>query len=323
MVEVYFVKVMTITLNPALDLEYIIENFHTNSFFRIDEPVALPGGKGINVSLFLAGLGMESIAIGFLGGFVGNLLEESLRKVSDNIYTNFVRVESETRQDITIVDPVNDSITEINSKGPDITENELNMFHKRLSTVLNYVDIVVASGSLPNIPEKHKAYLEIAKKVCEAGKIFISECSSEYIEDLVETGCITVARPDLRGKEKLFGKKLISYKDYIDSAKYIVDKGTELAILSYHIRGDIIATKEGVWLFSTKKKIEKSHLLGAGDSYIAGVVYYLMNHDKNYFEAAKFGMSSAMAQSESLGKELFTLEQIEEYKNSFVVERLE
>lgn len=316
-------KVMTITLNPALDLEYVIENFHTNSFSRIDKPAALPGGKGINVSLFLAGLGVQSIAIGFLGGFVGNLLEESLRETSNSIYTNFVRVEGETRQDITIVDPVNDSITEINSKGPDITESELSMLYKRLSTVLNYVDIVVASGSLPNVPANHKPYLEIAKEVCKSGKILISECSSEYIEELVETGCITVARPDLRGKERLFGKKLISYQDYVDSAKYIIDKGTELAILSYHIRGDIIATKEGVWLFSTKKKIEKSHLLGTGDSYIAGVVYYLMNYEKNYFEAAKFGMATAMTESEYLGKEIFSINEIEKNKESFVIERLE
>ena len=67
-------KVLTVTFNPALDREIILDNFEVNKLHRVptfDDMELSPGGKGINVSLALANFGVPSVAMGFLGGYMG------------------------------------------------------------------------------------------------------------------------------------------------------------------------------------------------------------------------------------------------------------
>lgn len=323
MMEVSQLQVLTVTLNPALDRELIVENFSINKLHRVKNPrysAMEPGGKGINVSIILSGLNISSIAVGFLGGFIGSVVEEKLRNSSDLVTTSFVHVNEETRENIAVVDPVNDTITEINSAGPTISENDFRMFIRRYETLLSRVKIVVFSGSLPpGLPDDVSHLL--GSKAIEAGRLSISEAYGKSFEKSIESGSLTVAKPDLRNGKNLFGNSLVSLDDYIHAAKHIISSGTKLAILSYEIEGDVIATEEGVWLFKSKKHIEHSHLLGTGDSFIAGVTESLLRK-QDYMAAAQRGMAAAIAETKFLSKERFTLEDVDGFADSFDVKRL-
>ena len=77
--------IYTITLNPALDYIIAIEQIQLNEINTSQDEHILPGGKGINVSIILKRLGVESTIIGFISGFVG---EEIKRLVEiENIKT--------------------------------------------------------------------------------------------------------------------------------------------------------------------------------------------------------------------------------------------
>jgi fructose-1-phosphate kinase PfkB-like protein len=73
---------VTLTLNPCIDLNLEVEDF------RFDEPLRAlrerkrPGGKGINVSVVLGILGMDSVAVAPLGGSAG---EEFLQLAGKNL----------------------------------------------------------------------------------------------------------------------------------------------------------------------------------------------------------------------------------------------
>jgi 1-phosphofructokinase len=111
---------LALTLNPSLDREFVIENFDSGNLFRINNPSNSDmeaGGKGINVSLMISDLGVSSINMGFLGGFIGNVIQSKLSIVK-NITTNFIYCTEETRENIEIIDPLKNTITEINSMGP-------------------------------------------------------------------------------------------------------------------------------------------------------------------------------------------------------------
>lgn len=317
--------VLTVTLNPALDREIVVENFAPNEFHRVKNPSHSkmdPGGKGVNVSIILAGMGVKNVAIGFLGGHIGKVVEERLRETSDLITTAFIHVEEETRENITIVDPIGDTITEINSSGPSIKPDDLRMFLRRFDVTLSRLRHVVVSGSIPRGID-NDIYASICKKVIEAGKLSFVEAVGPVFENTVESGLATVARPDLRSRKILFGRSLYELEDYVDAAKYIVSKGSKLAVLSYAIEGDVVATGEGVWLFRTKSHIEKSHLLGTGDAFTAGIVHSIMNNEQDFLLAAKRGMAAAIAEAESITKELITLRDVEEHIESFDIRKLE
>lgn len=53
--------IYTVTFNPSLDYIVGVDEFKTGKVNRTAEELILPGGKGINVSIVLQNLGMESI----------------------------------------------------------------------------------------------------------------------------------------------------------------------------------------------------------------------------------------------------------------------
>ena len=316
--------VLTVTLNPALDRELIVENLEVDKLHRVKNPkysVMQPGGKGVNVSIILSGLKIPSLAIGFLGGFIGTVVEERLREVSPLISTSFVHVEEETRENITIVDPVNDTMTEINSVGPSITDEDMEMFMRRFRIGLRRSKIVVISGSAPpGVPDDF--YASLSEEAHAEGKEVIVEAIGPLFEKAVESGTVTVAKPDLRGAQKLFGQELVELDDYQSAAEDMISRGSVMAIVSYHIEGDVIATSEGTWLLSTKEHVERSHLLGTGDSLVAGAVQHLTTSPGDYFGAAKRAMAAAIAESAYVEKKVISDEDVARSEDFFVVRKL-
>ena len=64
----------TVTLNPALDYISQVDDFGIGKINRTKTEKILPGGKGLNVSMVLKNLGIDSVAIGFIAGFTGDEL---------------------------------------------------------------------------------------------------------------------------------------------------------------------------------------------------------------------------------------------------------
>ena len=73
--------IYTITLNPSIDLQYLVDEFKYNSVIRSDSLLKDLGGKGFNVSHVLKVLKIPSTALGFVGGNNGRFLFEKLNKL--------------------------------------------------------------------------------------------------------------------------------------------------------------------------------------------------------------------------------------------------
>jgi len=66
--------IYTLTFNPAVDYYITVDDFTSGAVNRTKTEKISFGGKGINVSLVLKELGMNSTALGFVGGFTGDVL---------------------------------------------------------------------------------------------------------------------------------------------------------------------------------------------------------------------------------------------------------
>ncbi len=106
--------IATVTLNPSLD--YIVQSkkLMLGGITRTENEAIYPGGKGINVSVMLASLGMESCALGFSAGFTGREIEERLRQhgcrvsmieVKDGFSRINVKIHAEEESKLTAVVP--------------------------------------------------------------------------------------------------------------------------------------------------------------------------------------------------------------------------
>ena len=108
--------IRTLTLNPAVDRTVTIERFRVDAVNRITDSRLDPGGKGINVSKAVHGLGGQSIAYGFLGGAAGGFIRSYLE--GRGIPQRFIELEGETRTNLKVVDPLQSTHTDINESGP-------------------------------------------------------------------------------------------------------------------------------------------------------------------------------------------------------------
>jgi len=318
-------KVITVTLNPALDREFIIEEFTVNAYHRIkgqNHMMMNPGGKGINVSMALAKLGVSSIAIGIIGGYTGRVLLTELNKVSPLISTSFVHIEEETRENIVIVDPVNHTMTSINSPGPRVDRKAVELLLKRYEIYLSRAEAVVLSGSLPQ-GLTGEIYGKMAKKAKEKGRMVFFDMIDEYLTEALEICVPDVVKPDVRGSLTILGERLESLEDYVEAAVNLVKRGCKLAVVSYEIKNDVVATQDGVWLISTEEKVDPENILGAGDAYVAAMVYKrLAEKNVSMLEVARFGYAAALAKTRKLAKEMPEYEEISEALKSCRLERL-
>ncbi len=71
-------RVLTLTLNPAIDKSTSAENVVAEHKIRCESPEFHPGGGGINVSRAIYKLGGESTALYLAGGPTGQMLGQML-----------------------------------------------------------------------------------------------------------------------------------------------------------------------------------------------------------------------------------------------------
>ena len=84
--------VYTITLNPALDYTISIKQLILNEINTSESEEILPGGNGINVSIILKRLGIDTVTLGFISGFTGEEIKRLIE--NENIKTDFIKIKN-------------------------------------------------------------------------------------------------------------------------------------------------------------------------------------------------------------------------------------
>ncbi len=83
--------ICTVTFNPSLDYIVSVDDFQLGMTNRTSSELILPGGKGINVSIVLKNLGLDSTALGYVAGFTG---EELIRRLNDfGVNADFIKID--------------------------------------------------------------------------------------------------------------------------------------------------------------------------------------------------------------------------------------
>jgi 1-phosphofructokinase family hexose kinase len=139
--------IITVTLNAAIDKSLSVPNFRLGRRHRTVEQRTIAGGKGVNIARTLKALGQPVIATGFAGGVTGTHIVEQLTE--EAILNDFVRIREESRTNTSVLDPTTGQQTEINERGPLVSENEIEQFRDKLLYLARGAAIVVFAGSLP------------------------------------------------------------------------------------------------------------------------------------------------------------------------------
>src|SRR5580704_3703766 len=139
--------IITVTLNAAIDKSLSVPNFRLGRRHRTVDQRTMAGGKGVNIARTLKALGQPVIATGMAGGATGTHLVEQLTE--ESILNDFVRIREESRTNTSVLDPTTGEQTEINERGPSVSEQEVELFRDKLLYLARGAAIVVFAGSIP------------------------------------------------------------------------------------------------------------------------------------------------------------------------------
>lgn len=291
--------IYTLTLNPSIDYIVHVDNLETGKVNRTTMDTKFPGGKGINVSRVLSNLGVENVALGFLGGFTGKFIEDSLHDLGIN--TDFVKVAGDTRINVKVK---SNKETEINGAGPDISETELSTLLNKLSA-LKSGDILVLAGSIQKtLPSD--LYLKIQREVASHGAKVVVDTSGEALVEAIKNKPFLI-KPNNHEIEEIFNVKIESRDELVAYGKKLVDMGAENVIISMAGDGALLICSEGVF-FGNAPKGEVKNSVGAGDSLVGGFLakYY---ETQDLLKSFKNGIASGSASAFSM--DLCTKEDVE------------
>ena len=303
--------IYTLTLNPSIDYIMPLEHLQLGATNYTQGEYMLPGGKGINVSRILNQLNVPNKALGFIGGYTGKFIEEWLEK-EDAAY-HFIPIEGQTRINVKLKGK---NETEINGRGPIISEEEKQQLIKQIDQ-LTSEDTLVISGS-KNKGLSETFYNEIIK-ICQKNQtsFIIDTNSKELLEALAARPFLV--KPNQSELGDLFGKTIQTKEEAIDYGKKLQKAGAQNVIISLGGEGAIFIDDDQV-IMADSPKGKVKNTVGSGDSMIAGFLAGIQK-GKSKVEAFKLGVKSGSATA--FNDDLATKEDIEDLNNQVKTRKVE
>ena len=283
--------IYTVTLNPAVDYYIGLDNFQEERLNQVKTAYTFPGGKGINVSKVLKNFSVESVCLGFVGGFTGEYIKKDL--ITNGIKEKFVEIKEPTR--INIKMKTENSETEVAGKSPDISKIEFDRFFDNLKDIKEG-DMIVLSGSVPKSLNED-IYIQIIKSLPKDIKVIV-DTRGETLKKVLKEG-IFLVKPNKDEIQEFFGEIYKTDEEIIKAGQKLRDMGSENVLISLGKDGSILITKDKVY----RGNVPKGQLIssvGAGDSMVAGFLYGLEKNEP-IETAYKYGIASGSSTAFSEG----------------------
>jgi len=301
--------ILTLTLNPALDITTHIDKVVAQRKLRCGLPRYDAGGGGINVSRAIKHLGGESLALVALGGASGTLY----RGVLDASGIDYVACElsGETRSSLTVMEDTSGLQYRFLLPGPEQHRSDIDRLvaavEEQLTRGFRYI---ILSGSItPGMPVRF--YTDICASAERQGVRTIVDTSGEALRAAL------AARPYILRIDHIEAAELIDGSDMErlsvpETARAVVRQGlAEIAIITVDDEGAVVATAEEC-LQIRPPKVPVVSAVGAGDSFV-GALAMGLERGWPLREACRYGVAAAASAVTTEATELCSRESTERF----------
>ncbi|MHB8491477.1 MAG: 1-phosphofructokinase family hexose kinase [Solirubrobacteraceae bacterium] len=262
--------IVTVTLNAAIDKTLSVPSFRVGRRHRTVDQQTKAGGKGINVARALKSLGRPVIATGMAGGATGTRIVEAL--TAESILNDFVRIGEESRTNTSVLDPTTGEQTEINERGPRVSEQEIEIFRDKLLYLARGAAIVVFAGSLPRGVDSD-IYADLVRELGRMGLTTIVDTDGEPLSQAIRAEP-SVVSPNLTEAEGLVGHEFADEHDWAAGVREIVELGAREAIMTLPdgCLAQLIVDGQPRLQRARVTVREPVAPVGSGDAFLAGFV---------------------------------------------------
>lgn len=299
--------IYTVTFNPSIDYIMFTDGFELKGLNRATATYKFAGGKGINVSRVLNELGVQSTALGFVGGFPGDFIANALEQ--SDIQTDFIKVDEDTRINVKLK---SGEETEINAPGPSVTAFQFESLLDQIKQTTDK-DTVIVAGSVPkSIPSD--AYAQIAEITHQTGAKLVVDAEKDLVNTVLKYQPLFI-KPNKDELEEMFDIKVQTDQDVVTYGRQILTEGAQSVIISLGGEGAIyIDANRSIKAQNPQGKVINT--VGSGDSTVAGMVAGIeaeLSLEDAFCQAVASGTATAFTE------DLATREDIEEIKSQVTI----
>ena len=308
-------RVVTVTINPAIDQTVAIPNFTAGTVNRVQSSQLDPGGKGVNVASFLSDFGQPATVTGFLGADNDDIFRRFFAR--KGIEDRCVRIAGQTRIGVKVIDEVQRQTTDINFPGQTPNLADIEHLFDILQELATVTEWFVLSGSIP-AGVSTGIYREMVKTL--TGKKVILDTSGEGFRQAV-TAAPSLIKPNVDELREFAGEQLDTPAAILQQARTLIERYSIASIVvSMGKEGAIfVEGEEALWAVPPSVQVKST--VGAGDAMVAGIVAGKI-HGLSLAECARLATAFSMNALTHVGSGLPSIEAVQSAKEQVTIREL-
>lgn len=297
-------RVVTVTVNPAIDQTISIPNFAAGTVNRVQDSRMDAGGKGINVASFLSDFGQPATVTGFLGRDNDEIFRRLFTK--KGIEDRCVRIAGSTRIGVKISDMAQHRTTDINFPGQAPEPADIVRLFEILKELAADHEWFVLSGSIP-AGVSAGIYGEMIKTL--AGKKVVLDTSGEGFRQAVAAGPWLI-KPNADELGEFAGEKLETSDAIVRVARSLMERHNIASVVVSMGREGAIYIEGNEIVWAVPPHVEVKSTVGAGDAMVAGTVAGKIR-GLSLAECARLATGFSMTAISHIGHGLPSLDEVE------------
>jgi 1-phosphofructokinase len=302
--------ILSVTLNPSIDRTIFIDGLKPYDTNRVIRTECDAGGKGINLSRVVHELGGSTLATGFMGGPNGRRVQDVLDR--EQIPYDFVAIEGNIRENITIEDGSGKPPTSINERGPQVVADDIDRLMTVLAEHAPKTKWLTIGGSLPPGVDAGEYYRLVVWGHQQGLKVLLDADGAAMVQG-IQAGPDLI-KPNIDEAKRLLNKEF-EPKDGADAANELWKKLSEVnphatVILSMGADGAIMTDGTTMWR-GISPEVEVNSTIGSGDSMLGGFLFGLED-GRGRTESFRLGLACGAATATTNGSEIARLPVINE-----------
>jgi 6-phosphofructokinase 2 len=290
--------ILTITLNPALDVLTTIDKVSDTHKMRCGPTLKHPGGGGVNVARVLHRLGANCMALYVAGGVTGERHHQLMK--AEKVRCHVMPITEETRESFTAHETSSGNDFRFVLPGPNVSATEYEACFDYVAQHMPKKFLVISGGLAPGVPDNFYARLTALAK--QQGVRVVLDTTGPALVEALKVG-VYLFKPSLRELRDLTGQDLLDEDSQMAAVRQIIASGqAEIVALSLGSEGALLVNTIQAWR-APGLSVNVKTTIGAGDSFLAALTYSL-TQTTSLELAMKQGMAAGAAALLSPGTSL-------------------
>ena len=306
--------ILSVCMSPSIDVTMELDSLNVGMTNVVKNKAITLGGKGLNVAIGVARMGVKSFVTGLMYNENGYVFENALS--GEGVPFSFVWNKGRVRENYKLIDS-RSMLTEINDVGEAVTEEKAQEVLSIIKTQSAKSEVTVLSGSLPK--GLSASYYGDMIKAISPNSLKIVDAKGDRLFHALDCG-VDLIKPNLEELENSIGRRVEDKQDMLDACYELIDRGAKCVLLSLGKQGAVIT--DGSKSFYCKSlNVAMNSTVGAGDGMVAAAAIRLAE-GAPISEILRAGVAAGTATVMTTGAVSFTKEKYAEVLGNLRVTEL-